>query len=31
VGDWRAVAAMALGALLVALGAFWLAARRMSQ
>ena len=31
VGDWRGVAAMALGAILIALGAFWLAARRSSQ
>ena len=31
VGDWRGVAAMALGALVIALGAFWLAARRRSQ
>ena len=27
VGDWRGVAAMALGAIIIALGAFWLAAR----
>ena len=31
VGDWRGVAAIALGAILIALGAFWLAARRSSQ
>jgi len=31
VGDWRGVAAMALGAIVIALGAFWLAARRRSQ
>ena len=31
VGDWRGVASMALGAILIALGAFWLAARRRSQ
>ena len=31
VGDWRGVASMALGAILIALGAFWLAARRSSQ
>ena len=30
VGDWRGVAAMALGAIVIALGAFWLAARRRS-
>ena len=31
VGDGRGVASMALGAILIALGAFWLAARRRSQ
>jgi hypothetical protein len=30
VGDWRGVAAMALGALAIALAAFWLAARTRS-